>query len=188
MHFFLITGPPAVGKMTVGQELCKATGFKMFHNHQSLETAYTMFDWGDEEFKRISSGIRELVFDTVSKSTLLEGFIFTLVLDYDMQEDWDELNGLKNQFESQGWDFHIIVLESSQAVRLERNKTPNRLTHKASKRDTKASDIRLKGMDKKHRMNPKSDELEDYSHFRINNDNLSAKEVALAIVNHFNLK
>jgi shikimate kinase len=37
MNFILITGPQAVGKMTVGQELEKITGLKLFHNHMSIE-------------------------------------------------------------------------------------------------------------------------------------------------------
>jgi adenylate kinase family enzyme len=31
MHFVLIFGPPAVGKMTVGHEVARRTGFKLFH-------------------------------------------------------------------------------------------------------------------------------------------------------------
>ena len=33
----LITGPQAVGKMTVGQELTKITNLKLFHNHMSID-------------------------------------------------------------------------------------------------------------------------------------------------------
>ena len=33
----MITGPQAVGKMTVGQELAKLTNFKLFHNHMSID-------------------------------------------------------------------------------------------------------------------------------------------------------
>ena len=32
MHFVCVFGPPAVGKMTVGHELVRLTGFKLFHN------------------------------------------------------------------------------------------------------------------------------------------------------------
>jgi adenylate kinase family enzyme len=32
MHLVVIFGPPAVGKMTVGHELTKLTGYKLFHN------------------------------------------------------------------------------------------------------------------------------------------------------------
>lgn len=31
--FVIIMGPHAVGKMTVGQELAKITGLRLFHNH-----------------------------------------------------------------------------------------------------------------------------------------------------------
>lgn len=37
MHLVVIFGPPAVGKMTVGHEPAKLTGFKLFHNHMSVE-------------------------------------------------------------------------------------------------------------------------------------------------------
>ena len=33
----LLTGPQAVGKMTVGQELAKITGLKLFHNHMTID-------------------------------------------------------------------------------------------------------------------------------------------------------
>ena len=32
-NFIMICGPQAVGKMTVGQELAKLTGYKLFYNH-----------------------------------------------------------------------------------------------------------------------------------------------------------
>ena len=35
----LLTGPQAVGKMTVGQELAKITGLKLFHNHMTIDLA-----------------------------------------------------------------------------------------------------------------------------------------------------
>lgn len=37
MKFVLIIGAGAVGKMTVGQELAKITGLKLFHNHMTIE-------------------------------------------------------------------------------------------------------------------------------------------------------
>ena len=39
MKFVIIFGPPAVGKMTVGYELAKFTGLKVFHNHMTRLTA-----------------------------------------------------------------------------------------------------------------------------------------------------
>ena len=37
MKFIIITGPQAVGKMTVGQELVKITNLKLLHNHMTIE-------------------------------------------------------------------------------------------------------------------------------------------------------
>lgn len=39
---FLI-GPPAVGKMAVGQELARRTGLKLFHNHMTVDLALRFF-------------------------------------------------------------------------------------------------------------------------------------------------
>lgn len=36
MKLVLIFGDGAVGKMTVGQELMKITGLRLFHNHRPL--------------------------------------------------------------------------------------------------------------------------------------------------------
>ena len=37
MKLVLIVGDGAVGKMTVGQELMKITGLRLFHNHMTIE-------------------------------------------------------------------------------------------------------------------------------------------------------
>jgi ATP-dependent Lon protease len=42
----LIVGPPAVGKMSVGQAITERTGLRLFHNHISIELALRYFDYG----------------------------------------------------------------------------------------------------------------------------------------------
>lgn len=37
MKLVFIFGSGAVGKMTVGQELMKLTGLRLFHNHMAIE-------------------------------------------------------------------------------------------------------------------------------------------------------
>ena len=41
--FIQIIGPQAVGKMTVGQELAKITGLKLFHNHMTIDLVSNFF-------------------------------------------------------------------------------------------------------------------------------------------------
>ena len=37
MMLVILFGPPAVGKMAVGIELERQTGFRLFHNHMSVD-------------------------------------------------------------------------------------------------------------------------------------------------------
>ena len=39
----LLVGNGAVGKMTVGQELMKQTGLRLFHNHMTIEPVLEIF-------------------------------------------------------------------------------------------------------------------------------------------------
>ncbi len=187
MNFFLITGPPAVGKMTVGQQLAQKTGYQLFHNHHSIELTLNIFDWGMSGFKKINEGIRQLVFQTVAGSKELKGFIFTLVWAFDLQEDWDYVANLKKLFTSQGWEFHIVELQAPLEVRLLRNNTPNRLEHKASKRNVEVSHNGIVGLENKYKMNSDPQSIVEDNYLRIDNSDKSAEEVADLIIDHFDL-
>ena len=96
--------------MRVGQELAAQLGFRLFHNHASIEFALQLFDYGSPGFGRLNEGLRQLVFETVSESGELAGFIFTLVWAFDAQEDWDYVAALKARFLGQGWEFFLVEL------------------------------------------------------------------------------
>lgn len=74
-----LVGPPAVGKMSVGQAIAERTGLRLFHNHISIEVALRYFDYGTPAFYRIDGEIRRLVIEEVAASDL-PGLIFTFVL------------------------------------------------------------------------------------------------------------
>lgn len=186
-HFFLITGPMAVGKMTVAQALCAKTGFKMMHNHVSLELARTMFDWGDPEFKKISEGIRQLVLSTTAAGKTLDGFVFTLVIGYDLPQDWVYVRKIMKLYGDHDWKTHIVELVAPQSIRLERNKTENRLAHKATKRDLDYSHKNILKMEAEERLISKPGELDEFSYLRIDNSDLTPDEAADRIIDHFEL-
>jgi tRNA uridine 5-carbamoylmethylation protein Kti12 len=53
MELIIIHGPPAAGKLTVANEVAKLTGFKVFHNHLSIDCVKPVFEFGSEAFWRI---------------------------------------------------------------------------------------------------------------------------------------
>ena len=65
-----LTGPPAVGKMTVGRELSRLTGFPLFHNHMSIEAVLPVFGFGEPAFNRLVTHLREGVIREAAESDL----------------------------------------------------------------------------------------------------------------------
>ena len=68
MTFVLLYGPPAVGKLTVATKLAELTGFKVFHNHLSIDLAETFFERGTPSFGRVVHELRQLIFEEAAKS------------------------------------------------------------------------------------------------------------------------
>ncbi|NOT47484.1 MAG: AAA family ATPase [Acidobacteria bacterium] len=58
MKLLFIYGPPAVGKLTVANEVAKRTGFKVFHNHLSIDAILPVFEFGSKPFFRLVEMIR----------------------------------------------------------------------------------------------------------------------------------
>lgn len=179
MKLVLIVGAGAVGKMTVGQELMKITNLKLFHNHMMIEPVIEIFG----KFKSDTIlKLREVIFNDFLESDC-NGMIHTLMWAFDMKSDWEYVENLKKKFD----EFYCVELIASQEIRLERNRTENRLAHKASKRDLELSKKRLLNEEDKHRLISHEGEVPFTNYLRINNDNLTASEVAKMIKQKFNL-
>ena len=183
MKLVFLMGDAAVGKMTVGQELMKITDLRLFHNHMTIEPVLEIF--GTFDGKTIQE-LREVVFRNFAASDRY-GMIFTVMMAFDMQSDWDYLEHVKQIFEPYGTEFYYVELIAPQAVRLERNKTENRLRHKASKRDLAVSDARLIRDDETHRCVSKPGEFPFTPYLRIENADKTPEEVARIIKDSFRL-
>ena len=76
MKLVFIHGPPAVGKLTVACELAALTGWRLFHNHLTVNLALAVYDFGTPGF----IALREQIWLTVFRRALadrLPGIIFT---------------------------------------------------------------------------------------------------------------
>lgn len=185
MKFILIFGPQAVGKMTVGQELAKKTGLKLFHNHMTIELLEPFLGFSSEMWK-LSNQFREEIFKAVAKSKQT-GLIFTYVWAFNLKEDWDYVNEICKIFESERASIYFVELEADLPERLERNKSSHRLEHKPTKRNIEWSEKELKDTMKKHRLNSYEGEIQKENYFRINNTNSTPVEVAKLIMKKLDL-
>jgi len=183
----IILGPHAVGKMTVGQELAKITELRLFHNHMSIELTRKLFDHSEPEWRVLNSTIRKTVFELFAKGDFA-GLIFTYMCDFDMQSEFDYLDSLITLFRDNGAECHVVELCADFDVRLERNKTENRLENKESKRDLEWSEREMRKTSKEHRLNSYDGEKLPFdSYLKIDNTHLSPDAVAKMIKEKFDL-
>lgn len=183
----IILGPHAVGKMTVGQELEKLTNFRLFHNHMSIELSQKLFEYGDPGWNLLNQTIRSTVFDLFAKGDY-PGLIFTYMCAFDLQSEFEYLQSIIDLFETNGAKCCVVELCADFDVRLQRNKSENRLLHKESKRDTLRSEREMRATNDKYRLNSLNGEELPFKNFlKIDNTNLSPHDVAKTIITHFDI-
>ncbi len=186
MNLVLIFGPQAVGKMTIGQELEKITGLKLFHNHMTIDLVSNFFSYGTEEGRRLVDLFRMEIFKAVAKSDL-KGLIFTYTWCFELEEDWEYTRIICDIFKQNGANIYLVELEADLEERLRRNVTNNRLENKLLKRDIEKSKKLLLEAEHKHRNNSYIGEIKFENYLRINNTNIPSDEVAKIIKNKFNI-
>lgn len=183
MKLVLLIGNGAVGKMTVGQELMKQTGLRLFHNHMTIEPVLEIF--GQFHTGAILQ-LREVIFQEFAKSDNY-GMIHTVMWAFDSPEDWAYIDHVVGIFKAQGADIYCVELVAPQEIRLQRNETPNRLAHKASKRDLASSRERVIEMDRQYRFESEPGEVPFENYMRIDNSHLAPDAVATMIRERFGL-
>ncbi len=186
MHLVCVTGPPAVGKMTVGRAVCDLTGFRLFHNHMSIEPLLGVYDFGTPSFRRINALIRrEVLAESVVAD--LPGLVFTFAIDLDHPDDLAHLRELIAPVERAGAPVDVVELYAPQHVRLAREGGPDRMEHKRSKRDVEWARAHVIELEARARFStdPARDGerlLPGHRHLRLDNDHGDAGATAERIV------
>ncbi len=183
MKLVFLIGDLAVGKMTVGQELMKLTGLRLFHNHMTIETVIEIFGYYDGA---VVARLRETIFEEFAKSEN-QGMIFTFAWAFDQQSDWDYVQHVTDLFEAQGAEVYYIELVASQEIRLQRNVTENRLKNKPSKRDLEFARNDLLRTDEQCRMVSNPGEIPYEHYIKIDNSELAPETAAKMIQEQFGL-
>jgi chloramphenicol 3-O-phosphotransferase len=75
MKLIFLYGAPAVGKLTVAQELARVTGYRLFHNHLTVDLVSSLFPFGSEPFVRLRETIWLAAFAEAARED--QSLIFT---------------------------------------------------------------------------------------------------------------
>ena len=187
MRLLFIFGAHAAGKMTVGQAVSCLTPMKLFHNHMTIEPVIELFGaYNGAAVERL----RQVVFEEFAKTDNY-GLIFTFIWAFDVPYDEEYVRRLSKMYEDAGAQVDYVELVAPQEVRLVRNRTENRLQHKASKRDVALSEARFLDAESRYRCVSEPGKIvrrlgiAPERYLRIDNTELSPDAVADMIVRHF---
>lgn len=191
MDLLVIFGPPAVGKMTVGREVARLTGYKLFHNHMTVEPVLELFEFGSPPFVRLVSEFRTRVIEEAAESDL-PGLVFTFVWALDDPGDKELVDGYVEIVESRGGTVRYVELYAPQEERLARNATPDRLDAKRSKRNVEASNGWLRDVDEQWVLNTGAGHdlksmVDGRPHMRVDNTRMAPGAAARQIVSGLGL-
>ena len=116
MRLVIIHGPPAAGKLTVSRELAARTGFKVFHNHISIDCVKAVFEFGSAAFWRVIKVIREETFAEAAR----EGVSLIHTFCYAKGDDDEQYRRMIACVEDNGGEVNSVLLVCDDEVRRER--------------------------------------------------------------------
>ena len=76
MHLITLMGPPAVGKYTIGKLVAEQLGYKLFHNHLTVDLALSILDYGADGFFPLMADLRIRCFEAAASANV-RGMVFT---------------------------------------------------------------------------------------------------------------
>lgn len=107
MTLVVLHGPPACGKLTVARELSRLTGYKLFHNHLTVDLLLAVFKFASPPFAKL----REEIWTSVMREaalTGLPGLIFTFTPERSVSAGF--LHRLADEAEAAGARVRFVAL------------------------------------------------------------------------------
>lgn len=129
MRLVVIIGAPAVGKATVGRALADGYGFRLFHNHVSLDAVASVFDWGTAPFDRLVGEFRQRMVDEAASSEV--DLVFTYVWAFSEPGEGVSIGRYRETVLRAGGTVYFVELVAPLEVRAERNGMASRRAMKA---------------------------------------------------------
>ena len=134
MKLIFLHGMPGVGKLTVATELTNLTGFRLFHNHLTVDLVLSLFEFGSQPFVEL----RERIWlDSLSQAcdAKLAGLIFTFTFEKSVRDEF--VPNVVKLVESRGGEVDFVNLYCDSA------ELEKRLTNPAREKFGKLTSLKL---------------------------------------------
>jgi hypothetical protein len=132
VKLIFLHGMPGVGKLTVARELAKLTGFRIFHNHLTVDLVESVFEFGSPPFVELREKVWLEVFSRAAAANL-NGLIFTFAFDRTVRDSF--VDNTRGVVESAGGEVHFVELRCSP------EELEKRIQHPARRRFGKLSSV-----------------------------------------------
>lgn len=125
MELVFLYGPPGVGKLTVARAVAARTGFRVFHNHLTVDLVGAVFPRGTPQFGRLISRFRRDMFAEAAGAGV--DLIFTFV--YAHPVDAPEVRAYLEPVQAAGGRVCFVQLTCTRDVLLARVADASRRAH-----------------------------------------------------------
>lgn len=176
MKLIFLYGSPAVGKLTVAREIAARTGYRLFHNHLTIDAVRPVFDYGSESFGKLVDLFRvEAIREAARKNVDL---IYTFC--YAKDADDPHVERILEAVEENGGEVCFVLLKA------DRSALDRRVVQKSRVKLGKAQSVEM--IDFFHRTYDLLSPVPFRESLVIDNTRLSARKAARQIIRHFNLR
>ena len=175
MKLIFIYGPPAVGKLTVSNEVAALTGYKVCHNHLSIDAVEPIFDFGTPSFFKLVELIR---LETVSEAARQNvNLIYTFCYAKDLDDS--HVAKITRAAEENGGEVCFVLLTA------EKDELKKRVLEESRKSYGKAKSVEM--MDFFFENYDLFSPVPERTSLIVDNTNLSAEATARKIIEFFQI-
>jgi len=176
MKLIFLYGSPAVGKLTVANNIAEQTDFKVFHNHLSIDCIEPIFEFGSKSFNKLINLIR---IETVTEAARVgQNLIYTFCYAKDLDDA--HVENITKTVEENGGEICFVLL------RAERGELDKRVVEESRKKMGKAKTVEM--LDYFHSTYDLLSPVPERESLVIDNTNISAEDTARQIIGHFGLQ
>jgi len=176
MKLIFIYGSPAVGKLSVANEIARKTDFKVFHNHLSIDCIEPVFEFGSPPFAKLIDLIRV---ETVAEAARAgQNLIYTFCYAKDLDDR--HVEKITRAVEENGGEVCFVLLVAEKAA-LEK-----RVLEESRRKYGKAKTVEMMRyfFETYDLFSP----VPERESLQIDNTNVSPEAAAQQIIEHFKLE